>query len=633
MSPADPLTGLVLMAAGLEAEAAPSSGAGRGRQGADQGGHGEQPRPEKPKQQQSAPQTECKDSGPAPVTAGRGRRADDRASVEEEVAKRFGRAEQVLARRMKQKHEELRKKALSAVCKLKGAPGLRAMAQEALARDSPLPSPSDTSESEPPLTLPASIPPHCGRGGPEFVFSGHMAPGGFFGEEHGDASSRRKRRCRGASQAECGCDEEQDSDSSLDRHVPGLRAYVGKQVEIDGRSVFGFDNAGRAHAAMAAMRTARHYLTNQDHAPEHLSNPKMHFVALWECISQRSVFDLKQLIADHRVAQAHEALAAKRTRAGSAARRRPRLESSSDSLASDERVGRADSPGEAGDAAGPSKAWGCPACSYRGSSAGHLCRRCGLGWKCPLCLAVNPANGVPDVAGPCHMCGGPRPLNDGACPGGATSPSSSGSEDCVRAKWVAAAQAAVQGMSHEQGKKSAPAQPLTAGQAAWAAIRQELELVREDDIWDHPLGDCYERAVVCRTLFSWWISAGMKLSGQKRYMIMVWRKDIPDECDPDLATSSPENCIAEVTATHEPRVNTAHTVSSFVLDTPPQESKSATHATLRRMYDSIDHTQRIPVVVVDPAIRRTHYYTYVVLVSFPWLEQKKTPAPDPADVF
>eukprot|EP01060_Flectonema_neradi_P038642 TRINITY_DN8183_c0_g1_i1.p1 TRINITY_DN8183_c0_g1~~TRINITY_DN8183_c0_g1_i1.p1 ORF type:complete len:138 (+),score=14.46 TRINITY_DN8183_c0_g1_i1:55-468(+) len=66
--------------------------------------------------------------------------------------------------------------------------------------------------------------------------------------------------------------------------------------------------------------------------------------------------------------------------------------------------------------------------------------------------------------------------------------------------------------------------------------------------------------------------------------------------------------------------NPENGVRSYVSVTPPDPKQSALHAKLKYLYDTLKPQKEVAVVVVDPAKRRKHNYTYVVAVKTPWAD-------------
>ena len=54
---------------------------------------------------------------------------------------------------------------------------------------------------------------------------------------------------------------------------------------------------------------------------------------------------------------------------------------------------------------------------------------------------------------------------------------------------------------------------------------------------------------------------------------------------------------------------------------PPDETESNLHSKLSELFTAPAARKEIPVVVVDPSVRRKHCYTYLVSALPPWREQ------------
>ncbi|KAJ9468911.1 hypothetical protein DIPPA_04489 [Diplonema papillatum] len=129
---------------------------------------------------------------------------------------------------------------------------------------------------------------------------------------------------------------------------------------------------------------------------------------------------------------------------------------------------------------------------------------------------------------------------------------------------------------------------------SWVETLEELSQqnpfsVAAPDVWRAD-GDADDRAAVTKAL---WAHRPSLASKRKAYVVVVWQK-----------------------------TTGADAPTSTVCTTEPDAAVSPLHAKLRLLYDSCQVDHKIPVVIVDPAVRRQHHYTYLVYVNAPWTEWK-----------
>eukprot|EP01062_Namystynia_karyoxenos_P021557 TRINITY_DN18209_c0_g1_i2.p1 TRINITY_DN18209_c0_g1~~TRINITY_DN18209_c0_g1_i2.p1 ORF type:complete len:271 (+),score=50.78 TRINITY_DN18209_c0_g1_i2:99-815(+) len=153
-----------------------------------------------------------------------------------------------------------------------------------------------------------------------------------------------------------------------------------------------------------------------------------------------------------------------------------------------------------------------------------------------------------------------------------------------------------------------------------------LGLVDTKNPTKEPLGDPLDRAAVTQAL---WTRQEAILAAKKAYLVITWQRPTEER---------PANPATAITADLKPLDRKTRraaqkrlakrgapeededmlNVACFVHQEPPREEHSAFHKDLKVAFDSVDHDQYIPVVIVDPCVRRKHAYTYLVVVAYPW---------------
>jgi len=123
---------------------------------------------------------------------------------------------------------------------------------------------------------------------------------------------------------------------------------------------------------------------------------------------------------------------------------------------------------------------------------------------------------------------------------------------------------------------------------------------------EFPSGDALDRAAVNQAL--WTRREAIMGSVGRRYLVVVWSTG-------ERGRGRPRRSIGG-----GPRVHANYFLYKSEDMSFADDERSPFHSELRKAADALEvSNSQIAVVVVDPAVRRSHSYTYLVVVTFPWM--------------
>eukprot|EP01062_Namystynia_karyoxenos_P018906 TRINITY_DN17051_c0_g1_i1.p1 TRINITY_DN17051_c0_g1~~TRINITY_DN17051_c0_g1_i1.p1 ORF type:complete len:724 (+),score=140.23 TRINITY_DN17051_c0_g1_i1:104-2173(+) len=135
-----------------------------------------------------------------------------------------------------------------------------------------------------------------------------------------------------------------------------------------------------------------------------------------------------------------------------------------------------------------------------------------------------------------------------------------------------------------------------------------------------PVGDPIDHSVVMNALWQRKQTI-LHAAGDPHYLVVTWRRTdsrgmhCAGDQDQDFGVGSHAKLTAE-----DGKVRLSAECTLFI---EPPTGNTEFAETLRRAWETVDHSQRIPVVIVDPCVRRSVHYTYMVVPRYPWLTQER----------